>query len=285
MRIDDLKTFVEVAKSESMSKAADTLHLGQSNITMKIKRLEEYYRTNLFVRTSRGVYLTSDGKLFFERVVPLLKEWDQLNDIMFDTKMHGELTLGSMETTAAIRLPSLISDLHQLYPDVTIHLETGNTEQILKRLLHYKIDAGFIAGPIQESGVKTFPIFRENLVLITSKQLGEELDKTYSQLKSQTILTFKTGCSYRWLLEKFLKEYSFTPLRRMEFGSIEAIIGCVKNGMGISILPHSVVKNHDDISIHMLPPAYRTVDTQFVYRENEWPTLFNFFKEYSLKSY
>src|SRR6476620_9553153 len=89
------------------------------------------------------------------------------------------------------------------------------------------------------------------------------------------MLTFKTGCSYRRLLETFLYDHALTTTRKMEFGSIEAIIGCVKNGMGISILPYSVVENHNNVTLTALPSKYSMVETYFVYRENEWLSLYD----------
>ncbi|GAF20603.1 transcriptional regulator, LysR family [Bacillus sp. JCM 19047] len=275
MRIDDLRTFVEVSKHSSMSKAAEVFNVGQSNVTMKMKRLEAYYQSNLFVRTPHGVRLTNEGKVLYERTVTMLHYWEQTNEMMSKKEVFKELFIGSMETTAAIRLPSLLAEVYRMYPNVMINLETGTTEQVLNKLMSYEIDAGFIAGPVKQSGVKGFPIFKEEMVLLTSKDLGERLDSTFIQLEGQNMLTFKTGCSYRRLLETFLYDHALTTTRKMEFGSIEAIIGCVKNGMGISILPYSVVENHNNVTLTALPSKYSMVETYFVYRENEWLSLYD----------
>lgn len=273
--MDDLKTFVEVAKQNSMSKAAEVFRVGQSNVTMKMKRLEAYYQCNLFLRTPHGVRLTNEGKVLYERTVTLLHYWEQTNEMMSKKEIFRELFIGSMETTAAIRLPSLLAEVYRTYPNVLINLETGTSEQIVNKLINYEIDAGFIAGFVNKSGIKGYPIFKEEMVLITSKSLGERLDSTFVQLEGQNMLTFKTGCSYRQLLETFLYDHALTTTRKMEFGSIEAIIGCVKNGMGISILPYSVVKNHTNITFNALPSKYSMVETYFVYRENEWLSLYS----------
>ncbi|MFS0788188.1 LysR family transcriptional regulator [Shouchella sp. 1P09AA] len=283
MKFDDLRAFAEVARLQNISKAATKLNYGQSNITMKIKRLEAYFDTILFHRTAQGVQLTAKGHVLLEQTNRILQLWEETNTRLRDGDTVGSITMGSMETTAAVHLPTLFAHLKETYPHVSIHLKTGPTDELIDRVLRYDIDAAFIAGPIKRSGLKSVPVFRETMMLVTSNALAKQLDASYQQLDTQDIITFRSGCAYRKHLERFFDSLQFIPQRKMELGSLDAILGCVANNMGVSMLPQSVVAHHPSVTSIPLPAPFQHIDTHFLYRENEEHPTFSFFKHYSHK--
>lgn len=271
MEISELKIFLAVAQKGSISRAAEDLHCVQSNVTARIKQMEERLGTLLFYRKSKGVTLTHSGYLlmdYAERIICLAKE--AVDCVTNQDEPKGRLSIGSMETTAAVRLPSLLVNYHRLYPKVELNLVTGPSEQSLKRLLDFKIDGAFVAGEIAHVDLIAEKAFEEELVLVAPPDTT-----SLEQLDNLKILVFRSGCSYRAQLEEWLRKMGRLPYQIMEFGSIEGIMGCVAAGMGVSFLPRSVIERpqyQDYCSFHGLPKNVANMTTWFVRRRGETPS-------------
>ena len=272
MDLQALKVFQVVAKKGSISGAARELNYAQSNITTKIQQLETHLQTTLFHRHNRGIILTSKGEsllIYAERIFQLI---DETNKVMKDDQTpKGPLIIGSMETTAAIRLPILLSKYHHDYPNVDLTLTTGPTEQHLHGVLHYELDGAFVSGPIEHPEIIQETVFEEELVLITD--MNQPPLSSIKEIENRTLLVFRSGCSYRTKLEDWLRQEGVAPSKTMEFGTLDAIIGCVSAGLGISMLPYSVVAKHihdGTLRQHKIPNPYGKVDTLFIYRKDKY---------------
>ncbi|HWO97443.1 MAG TPA: LysR family transcriptional regulator [Bacillus sp. (in: firmicutes)] len=272
MDLHTLKIFQTVARLGSISQAARELKYAQSNITMKIQQLETDLQTTLFYRHNRGTSLTDKGSTlltYTEKIFDLIEE---TKTVMSDDQTpRGSLIIGSMETTAAVRLPSLISKYHKDYPDVDLTLRTGPTEQNIQGVLQYELDGAFVAGPIEHPELIQKEVIQEELVLITDT-VHPPLS-SIQDLQTRTLLVFRTGCSYREKLEQWLHQEKVTPNKIMEFGTLDAIIGCVSAGLGISMLPQSVIAKHvqdGTLRQHSIPNPYGKVKTIFIYRKDKY---------------
>ena len=268
MEISDLKIFIAVAQHGSISRAAEELHYVQSNVTARIKQLEERLGTTLFHRKSRGVVLTSSGQLllgYAQRIVRLAKEAE---DVISDqSEPQGRLLIGSMETTAAVRLPPLLAGYHRSYPQVELNLVTGSSAEILKRLLDYQIDGALVAGKVSQEALLVEKAYEEEMVLVTPSDIDDP-----GQLANFKILVLRADCACRSQLEKWLHATGKLPYQIIEIGSIEGIIGCVSAGMGVGFMPRSVVdKPHirKICSLHFLPDNFGTLTTWFVRRQTD----------------
>lgn len=126
-----LKVFQAVAEEGSISKAAQSLNYVQSNVTARIQQLEQELKTPLFYRHSRGITLTSAGQTFMEYTVRILKLLDEAKQAVLDSPVpKGSITVGS-DTTAAVRLPAILSAYRVCYPDVEVHLQVGRAGSLL----------------------------------------------------------------------------------------------------------------------------------------------------------
>lgn len=271
MEIKDLRIFLSVAQNGSISKAAEELHYVQSNVTARIKHLEGLLDTVLFHRKSKGVELTASGYLLLDyakRIVRLAKEAESI--ITDQREPRGKLSIGSMETTAAVRLPSLLAAYHRSYPNVELNLVTGPSEASIKRLLDFEVDGALVTGEINQKHLIAEKAYEEELVLVTPLDVVD-----VGQLSNFTILVFRAGCSYRAQLELWHRNTCKLPYQVMEFGSIEGILGCIAAGMGVSFLPRSVVeKKHiqKNCSLHSISEEFGHMTTWFVRRRNENPS-------------
>lgn len=267
MELNELRIFLAVAREGSVTRAAEQLHYVQSNVTTRIRQLEEQLGTSLFQRRNRGMHLTASGELlreYAEKIVNLTVEAEQA--VREQTGAGGKLAIGSMETTAAVRLPELLARYHQLYPEVELNLQTGTSEENINRLLGYQLDGAFVGCDVAHPDLLAEKAFDEELVMVAAPAVSGSV-----QNDNRAILVFRSGCAYRLRLEGWLKQTGQVPYRVMEFGSIEAIIGCVAAGMGISFLPRSVVDlphYSGAVECRPLPPEVGTAITWFVHRKS-----------------
>jgi DNA-binding transcriptional LysR family regulator len=263
-----LATFLAVARHGSVTAAALELHTVQSNVTARMKQLEADFSVPLFARHSRGVRLTPAGSrllVYAERMQALAAEARAaVSDVGV---VRGILRIGSMETTAAVRLPELLARFYRAYPEVQIEVRTGPTAELLEHVLAHRLDGALVAGPIHHPDLLTRLAFREELVLVAA--LGST---TMSERLAQgglTVITFRQGCSYRQRLDAEFMTRGWLPFRRLEMGTVEGILGCVGGNVGVTVLPRSVVEAsqaRDTLRVDAFAPEPLFVDTLFVRR-------------------
>ncbi|EAT16588.1 LysR family transcriptional regulator [Desulfuromonas acetoxidans] len=270
MEINELKIFLAVARQGSISRAAEELNYVQSNVTTRIKQLEERFGRPLFHRKSKGVCLTASGLILCDYAQRIIQLTGEAHDALSENAVpQGPLAISSMETTAAVRLPSLLADYHRRYPQVALNLVSAPSAESLKKLLDYQVDGAFIAGEVDPQAIESCEVFEEELVLVAP------LDIDPLTMESLKILVFRPGCSYRARLENWLRQNGRLGYHSVELGSIEGILACVAAGMGISILPRSVVERPhlmQNCALHELPEPVRRMTTRFVWRRHEKPS-------------
>src|SRR6267154_3560489 len=187
-----------------------------------------------------------------------------------DGEPKGPLAIGSMETTAAVRLPSLLAEFHKRFPAVRLSLRTSTTADLVAGVLDGTLDGAFVAGPIEHAELSTQIAFREELVLVSSHRwLSLKALRAGTPESGPTALVFRTGCTYRQRLEQVFTEFGWPSAARFELGTLDGMIGCVAADMGVTLLPRAVVERNDlsqNIRIHALNPTQSRVDTLFIQR-------------------
>ncbi|MGG3623422.1 LysR family transcriptional regulator [Bacillus gobiensis] len=287
MDIQLLHVFLTTAQEGSISKAAQKLNYAQSNVTNKIQQLEKDLNTQLFYRHNRGISLTPSGQVFVSYTEKILYTIQEARAVLGESAVpSGPLRIGSMETTAATWLPKILADYHVDYPDVDLSLVTGPTEQHIHAVLHYELDGAFISGPIDHPELVHEEIIEEELVLVTAT--SHPPIASIQGIDTYTMLVFRKGCSYRAKFNSILQEEGIFPTKLMEFGVMEAIIGCVSAGLGVSLLPRSIVKLYEQqgrVRIHCLPDKQSLVKTLFIRRKDTLvtPALSAFIKKMRLE--
>ncbi|MCA1453456.1 LysR family transcriptional regulator [Bradyrhizobium sp. BRP22] len=271
MELTDLQTFATVARLGGITRAADELHTVQSNVTQRIKALEAEIGTALFERHSRGMTLTGAGRRllpYAQRMAALSRE--AMLAARDDGEPKGPLAIGSMETTAAVRLPVLLAEFHRRFPAVRLSLKTATTTDLVTAVLDGTLDGAFVAGPIDHADLTSTLAFREELVLVTARRWSNLAALRAGTSESgPTALVFRTGCTYRQRLEQIFADFGWPSAARFELGTLDGMVGCVAADMGVTLLPRVVVERnalHASVSIHTLDPAYARAETIFIQR-------------------
>jgi DNA-binding transcriptional LysR family regulator len=262
----DLRVFQSVVSTGSINKAALELLTVQSNVTARIKALEDEVGLALFERTNRGVTLTAAG----QRLVPFAAHAARLLDdarraVADDGTPSGALVVGSLETTAALRLSPVLAEFAAAYPAVDLSLRTGTSCELIDQVLDRSLEGAFVCGPVNHPDLLVEPFAHEELVILTAPAVA-----SFDALAAEPnlkIIVLKAGCSYRLQLEAMLARRGIVGVKQLEFGTLEAIISCVSAGLGVTLLPRALlgsVWKHGRVGMHALPDSEKWVETVFV---------------------
>jgi DNA-binding transcriptional LysR family regulator len=246
MDLVTLAVFCAVAKEQSITRAAELVGRVPSNVTTRIQQLESDIGVALFQRETRRMVLTPEGETFLDYVERILNMADEARQVVNPTEPLGVLRLGSMEATAATRLPVPLAQFNAKYPKVKIDLITGPTRQLVEALLAHRIDCALVAVPADEwwlsrSDVDMVPMFREELVLLLPP--GHPEVERPEDVRPESLAAFAPGCTYRMLAEEWLTGMvsSRAQHRLQEVRSYHAMVACVAAGTCFSILPRAVL--------------------------------------------
>lgn len=270
MDASDLRIFEAVARLGGMSRAAAVLNTVQSNVTARVRALETELGEELFRRHSRGVELTEAGRRllpYAHRVAALLAE--AATAVRDDGTPRGTLVVGALETTAALHLSPVLAGYARAHPDVDITLRTGTTAEMIDEVLGRRVEGAFVCGPVDRPDLVVEPVFREELAVLTAPSVPSAA--ALAARRDLRIVVLRAGCSYRQRLEEILAARGAVGFRRLEFGTLEAIFGAVAAGLGVTLLPRSLVGpvwQDGRVAVHALPESEGRVETVFVRRND-----------------
>lgn len=273
MDAGDLAVFAAVARAGAITKAAKRLNTVQSNVTQRVRLLEAELGVPLFHRHSRGVTLTGAGS-------QLLPYADRIGALMGEAKKaaadglvpRGRIAVGALETATALRLPPILAVYAARCPEVDIEITTGTSAELVDAVLARRLELAFVAGPVRHPEIEARPMIAEELVVVTAPGIAG-LDELAVQARASKLklVVFRQGCTYRAHLEAMLAARGVIDVRRLEFGTLDGIVGCVGAGIGITMLPRAVVARaaaEGRVALHALPKAKARVETVLVRRRD-----------------
>ena len=240
MYIADLTVFKAVIEHASVSRAAESLHRVPSNVTARIKKLEQELNVELFLRTNNRLTVTSAGLRLLDYANQILHLHKSAIAELTQKEPSGLLRLGSMESSAASRLPNILSAFHQHYHAVQVELITRASMPLIEKVLDGELDVVMAADPPDDPRLHCVPCFDEELVLIMPAD-WPDINELPAKL---TMVGYQKGCSYRHRLENWLKKHGHTCDKVIEIPSHFTMIGCVMAGMGMGMVPRSLLTLH-----------------------------------------
>ncbi|MFC5406924.1 LysR family transcriptional regulator [Cohnella soli] len=270
-----LKSFLEVAKCRSFTKAAENLGYVQSSVTAQIQKLENEYGVVLFERYGRSMRLTSAGeqlRVTFEKIIELYD--DSL--LLVSRLAKGNIEIGTIDSLMSFFLPPILHQLSHSYPDMNLQVHTNTATIIMQSLRSGMLDMGIVIDAlIEDDDIEAITIRREPLVLVakpdhplvSSPQFGLE------GLDGQYLIVTEQGCSYRTALEDLLSRCGVNYHVSHEFNNLEAIKQFVGYGLGIALVPQIVVvRELMENKLAALPFSHPDITfySQIVYHKKKW---------------
>ncbi len=258
MDVSDLQTFRAVVEQGGVTAAARQLHRVQSSISARLAGLERDLGCALFERSGKSLQLTPEGRHLYERSAAIVRELSSLRHELALTSRGAVLRIGAMESTAAARLVQPLARLRREHPQMQLLLRTGTTGALLALLERCEIDAAFVAGPAGREAFDWHPAFSEELVMIAPKH----------QSPPDTLVTFSSGCAYREVARAWALAHGRELGQAVEIGSYHALVASVSAGMGVGLVPRSVLERSDAsaVTVRRLGRPYDRQTTWLVTR-------------------
>ena len=279
MEIRQIQTFVQAARLESFSRAAEMLGYSQSAVTVQIRLLEEELGCRLFDRMSKKISLTPQGERFLEHANRILYEMNRtLSDMNEDKELRNPLHIGTIESLCAAKLPGMLNYFHSKYPKVNMKITLNSPEKLIRMMEHNELDLIYILDMPRwnKDWIKVMEA-AEPIVFVSSVEsefAGKKNLKLQDILGEPFFLTEKNA-NYRQALDQYLARQSRTLEPVLEISDTEFIIKMVEKNDGLSFLPYFAVEkyiqagriarlNVEDVAISM----YR----QIFYHKNKFKT-------------
>jgi DNA-binding transcriptional LysR family regulator len=269
MELSDLHVFRTVVSSGGVTRAADRLHRVQSNVTTRVRKLEEDLGVELFVREGWRLQLSPAGNVLLGYADRLLALAGEAREALHESGPRGVLRLGSMESTAAARLPRPLAWLAKHHPALTVELRTGAPYVLIPRVINGDLDAALVAEPVDDARLSTQVAWVEDYVIVAGP--GHPRIRTPKDVHGRTLLVFEHGCPHRMRLEAWFAEHNVQVERVIEMGSYHAILGCAVAGMGVALLPKIVLDTFTErrrLSIHPMTGRYKSARTLLIARRD-----------------
>ena len=249
MNFNQLRIFYSVAKNKSVTLAAKELLLTQPAVSIQIHLLEENYGVKFFNRSGKGIKITEEGELILSYAEKIFNLSDEADEALrqITALERGKLKIGSSMTIGAYYLPQLFEIFKLQYPNIGIQMDTGNSHEVIKRILSFQNDLGFIGADYSDKNLVVIPFITERLVLITppDHELIYKKVISFKDLSGQKMIMREKGSGTRELIENELVNRKVSTETVMELGSNEAIKQAVEAGLGVSIISSNVVKLED----------------------------------------
>jgi DNA-binding transcriptional LysR family regulator len=268
MDLGDLRIFRAVVEEGGITRAAEKLNRVQSNVTTRVRQLEEDLGVALFIREGKRLHLSPTGKLLVDYADRLLDLAQEARDALHDGAPRGPFRLGAMESTAAIRLPEPLSEFHRRYGEVKLDLHTATIPELCVAVTEGRLDAALVAEPVADAPFEKAAIYDEELAIVAGAD--HPPIRSPRDLQSQTVLAFEHGCPYRLRMQQWFARAGALPERIVEMSSWHAIIGCTVARMGISVLPRMVLSTFPQekfLSVHPLPGELNHAPTVLIWRK------------------
>ncbi|ADL06875.1 selenium metabolism-associated LysR family transcriptional regulator [Thermosediminibacter oceani] len=249
MNINLLKSFIAIAETQSLSRAAERLFVTQPALSQQIKQLENHFSVQLIERTNRGILLTEAGRILYDYASRIVSIYEDLEKNMedFRASISGTLIVGASSIVGGYAVPCSIFIFKEKYPETNIKLKVGNRKYILEELRDGAIDVAIIEGEKPIGNFVSSEIASDEMVVIAPNREPWNGKDTLSpeEFLSQPIIMREDGSGTRQMIEKCLMQAGIDKSRLnivMELSSADSIKAAVEAGHGISIMPRLAVR-------------------------------------------
>ncbi|MBA4682508.1 LysR substrate-binding domain-containing protein [Pseudomonas sp. MDMC216] len=272
--LPDLRLFIHIAESPSLTQGARKAFLSPAAASARIKALESQLGSRLLYRDSRGVELTPAGQRLLQHARLIMRQVDYLKSEFteYGTDAAGHIRIFANTTAVTEFLPEVLAGFLAERPGVTVDLQERLSRDIVRGVLDGAADLGIIAGPVQAPGLQVLHFSTDRLVL--SVPLGHALAQRQSVSFNDTLAYQHIGLHEGSTLLSFLREQveklGGNLALRIQVSSFEAICRMIEGGVGIGIIPESAARRHSrtmQLAILQLDEAWAVRERSMLVRE------------------
>lgn len=240
-----LEGLVEIARLGNVSRAAEVLYVTQPALTARVKALERELGQALLVRTPRGVRLSEAGRAFLphaQRALTAVAEGRQLVEEVGRGTV-GELRLGATPVVSTYVLPEALARFHEAHPQTRLSVRTGHSEDVLAMVLRDEVQLG-LTRALRHADVETTALYDDDLVLVVAPThpFAARGRIRIRDLGGEQLILFDRTSSFHELTSALFREAGVSPRGVIEMDNAEAAKKMVERGLGIALLPRTVVE-------------------------------------------
>lgn len=278
MNLKQLEAFVQVSESGSFSKAAKELFLTQPTISAHISSLEKELNVRLFIRNTKEVSLSDDGKDLYryaKQITDLEKAIEERFYMDSDDGKHF-ITIAASTIPTQYLLPKVLLCYRERYPKEQIKIMETDSSEVVTQVVDHMVDVGFTGTVLEKKHCKYIPFYKDELAVITPdtpeyRILKEQNRDDIDWIKRKPLILREEGSGTRKEAEKQLKNAGISMEDLDIVASIanqETIKKSVKQGMGITVLSRLAAEDEDGLLIFPIPGADEGRDINLVYNKN-----------------
>lgn len=244
--IRDLKIFVEVFRSRSITTASKKLNVPQPSVSRTVSDIEEHYNVRLFERIQKKIIPTPEGEKFYQYALHLIEYYNRMEKCLISSENHEVIRIGASIKLGNELLPKLVKEFTRMNPGVQCYVKIINQLNIEKKLLSNELDLAFCEHLLDPNQFVSSKFGEDKLIAVLPK--GHELLKKQSivleDILDYPLLLREEGAGSRELFKNVLRAHGLSAKPIWESISTDAILKAVYRNIGISVLPASLVSKH-----------------------------------------
>lgn len=247
MEIRDLEVFLALVNHLNFTHAAQEIHLSQSSVSVRIRRLQEEVGVKLFEQVGKKILLTEAGQLFethARRVIAVQGDMQQAMEA-FRGLEQGSLRIAASTTPGMYLVPRIIAEFKRQHPKIAIRLSIKNTRQVEEEIVKNEFDLGFVGGHLISDEIEAFAWRRDELVLVLSPShpLARMTHIRPSDLESEIFINREPGSATRALIEKQFPIPNRAVSSAIELDNPESVKQAVMSGLGVAFVSNFTIKS------------------------------------------
>ena len=246
VKLELYRVFHEVARMGNISAAAQNLFISQSAVSQSIKQLEEQLQVRLFSRSTKGVYLTSEGKLLQEYISHALGLIQSGEEKLAQSRqlLTGELIIGASDTVTKTYLLSRLEAFHRDYPDIRIRILNGTSHMVLDYLHAGQVDIAFASTPQEGASLETFPCLATHSIFVAGAEYPCDFDHVYTleEIARFPLILLERKASSRLYLEKYFLQNGLHLNPEIELGARSLLVDLAAIGFGVAGVTEEFVR-------------------------------------------
>ncbi|MEV0738606.1 LysR substrate-binding domain-containing protein [Streptomyces sp. NPDC050549] len=269
MQFQQLQYFVAVAETRHFTRAADLVHVAQPSLSQQIKALERELGADLFLRARGNITLTDAGEALLPLARRILADADTARHEVLELVQlrSGRVRLGATPSLCTGLLPDVLRAFHYRYPGIRLLIEEGGSHDLVRELARGALDLALVVLPLPtpSPALTTVELLREDLVVVSSPETpapGRGRTVRISDLEGERLVMFRHGYDLRELTVAACRTEGFEPDFAVEGGEMDAVLGFVRAGLGVAVVPRMVAtKSGRGLRVTSLarPGLHRTI--------------------------
>ncbi|MEV6497243.1 LysR family transcriptional regulator [Streptomyces prunicolor] len=247
MQFQQLQYFVAVAETRHFTRAADVVHVAQPSLSQQIKALERELGADLFLRARGNITLTDAGEALLPLARRILADADTARHEVLELVQlrSGRIRLGATPSLCTGLLPDVLRAFHDRYPGIRLLIEEGGSHDLVRELARGALDLALVVLPLPtpSPALTTVELLREDLVVVSSPEAsapGRGRTVRISDLEGERLVMFRHGYDLRELTVAACRAEGFEPDFAVEGGEMDAVLGFVRAGLGVAVVPRMV---------------------------------------------